>query len=168
VVTGGAPLFELADLSGLWLRVPVYAGESAMLAGLGAVRVETLSGKPLGLARTVTAPPTADPLAFTVDYYFEAPASASSLKPGERVAVVVPARTSRSWSMVPWGAVVFDIHGGAWVYEKAGERLYVRRRVMLDHTAGGVAYLASGPKPGTPVVIQGAAELWGVEFGAGK
>ena len=76
--------------------------------------------------------------------------------------------TSRAWLQVPWPAIVFDINGGAWIYEKAAERRYVRRRVTLGHTANGIAYLVSGPSPGTPVVIAGVAELWGTEFGAGK
>ena len=33
---------------------------------------------------------------------------------------------------------------------------------------GESASLSAGPKPGTPVVTDGAAELFGVEFGGGK
>jgi hypothetical protein len=69
---------------------------------------------------------------------------------------------------VPWPAIVFDIHGGAWVYEKAADHRYVRRRVQLDHTFAGIAYLASSPASGTPIVVEGVAELLGTEFGAGK
>lgn len=167
-VNGGAPLFEVADLRTLWLRVPVYSGEAALLAPDAAVRVESLSGAPLGLARPVPAPPTGDPLAATVDFYYEAPQSAHVLKPGERVSVILPGRASGNWKTAPWSAVVYDIHGGAWIYEKAGERRYVRRRVQVDHSANGIAYLASGPPAGVPVVAEGVAELWGVEFGAGK
>ena len=64
--------------------------------------------------------------------------------------------------------MIYDIHGGNWVYEQAANRRYVRRRIFVDHSEGGRAYLTSGPAVGTPVVIAGAAELWGVEFGAGK
>ncbi|MFN9296905.1 MAG: membrane fusion protein MtrC, partial [Acidobacteriota bacterium] len=63
---------------------------------------------------------------------------------------------------------VYDIQGGTWVYEQAANHRYLRRRVQIHHAARGIAYLASGPAPGTPILVEGAAELWGVEFGAGK
>jgi membrane fusion protein, heavy metal efflux system len=167
-VNGGAALFEIADLQTLWLRVPVYSGETAIFSPGSAVSVETLSGKPIGTAHSVQAPPTGDPLAATVDFYYEAPASSHILKPGEKVAVALISHTSRQWNQVPFAAVVYDIHGGGWVYEKAADHRYVRRRVQVDHTAGGYALLASSPAAGTPVVVEGVAELWGTEFGAGK
>ncbi|MEZ5356279.1 MAG: HlyD family efflux transporter periplasmic adaptor subunit [Bryobacteraceae bacterium] len=168
-VTAGAPLFEIADLSSLWLRVPVYAGEAELFTPGASVNVETLSGALLGAARPVPAPPTGDPLAATVDFYYEVPASARhAWKPGEKVFVAVRSRLSRDCRAAPFSAIVYDIHGGTWVYEKAAAQRYVRRRVQIDHTAGSLACLVSGPPNGAEVVTEGAAELWGVEFGAGK
>jgi len=167
-VNGGAPLFEIADLRALWLRVPIYAGEAAMFSPGRPVKVETLSGTPLGTARPVEAPPTGDSLAATVDFYYETPVSAHNWKPGERVAVAMGSSTSTTLRTVPYSAVVYDIQGGSWVYEQAANRRYVRRRVQIHHATSGIAYLASGPAPGTPILVEGAAELWGVEFGAGK
>ncbi|MDX1980841.1 MAG: HlyD family efflux transporter periplasmic adaptor subunit [Bryobacteraceae bacterium] len=167
-VNGGAPLFEIADLRTLWLRVPIYAGEATMFRPGRSVGVETLSGVPLGNARPVEAPPTGDPLAATVDFYYEAPASGHHWKPGERVAVAMLSSTSNTLRTVPYSAVVYDIQGGSWLYEQAANHRYVRRRVQIHHQMSGVAYLASGPAPGTPILVEGVAELWGVEFGAGK
>lgn len=170
-VSGGAALFEVADLKSFWLRVPVYAGEAALFSAGRAIRVETLAGAPLGTASPVPAPPTGDPLAATVDFYYLAPPAAGhAWKPGERVSVALDSQSgsSSAWRTVPYSAIVYDIHGGAWIYEQAPNHRYLRRRVQVHHTAGGVAYLASGPAPGTPLLIEGAAELWGVEFGAGK
>lgn len=167
-VNAGAPLVEVADLQNLWLRMPVYSGEAASIPSGASVQAETLAGQALGLCRPVAAPPTGDPLAATVDFYYEAPKTSLGLKPGERLALAIPSRTVRRRGQVPWSAVVFDIHGGTWVYEQAANRRYIRHRVELDHSANGVAYLARHPTPGTLIVTQGAAELWGVEFGAGK
>lgn len=168
-VNGGAALFEIADLRTLWLRVPIYAGEAATLSPGRPVGVETLSGVSIGIARPVEAPPTGDPLAATVDFYYEAPVSAHRWKPGERVAVTMGSGgASATLRSVPYSAVVYDIQGGSWVYEQAANRRYLRRRVQIHHTAAGTAYLAAGPAPGTPILVEGAAELWGVEFGAGK
>jgi RND family efflux transporter MFP subunit len=166
-VNGGGALFEIADLQTLWLRVPIYSGEAAMFSTDSSVSVETLSGQPIGTARAVQAPPTGDPLAATVDFYYEAPASSKSLKPGEKVSVAMISRTAGAWSQVPFGAVVYDIHGGTWVYQKSDDHRYVRHRVQVDHTHSGITYLASSPPVGTSVVVEGTAELWGVEFGAG-
>lgn len=166
-VTGGAPLVEIADVNALWIKVPVYAGEAGSVQPQASASVATLSGQPLGQAQPVPAPPSADPLSATVDFYFQLPASVN-VKPGEKLAVTLPGRGSRQWLQVPWSAVVFDVTGGAWIYEKAAERRYVRRRVLLDHTANNIAFLASGPASGTQVVVDGVAELWGTEFGAGK
>ena len=56
----------------------------------------------------------------------------------------------------------------AWVYVSLGGHKYSRRRIRLERISGPLALLASGPEPGTPVVTDGAAELFGTEFGGGK
>ena len=70
--------------------------------------------------------------------------------------------------IVPLASLLRDIHGGAWVYEKTGDHTYARRRVLVDRVVGDLAVLASGPKPGAKVVTDGAAEIFGTEFGGGK
>lgn len=169
-VNGGAALCEIADLRTLWLRVPIYAGEAGMFSASQPVRIETLSGGPIGTARPVEAPPTGDPVAATVDFYYETPATGHNWKPGERVTVAMAGRGSMAgtWRSVPYSAVVYDIHGGTWVYEQAPSHRYLRHRVQVHHTVAGTAFFAAGPGAGTPLVVDGAAELWGVEFGAGK
>jgi len=70
--------------------------------------------------------------------------------------------------VIPDSALLHDIHGGTWVYERTAPHVYARRRVEVRDTVGGVAILTRGPETGTPVVTTGAAELFGIEFGAGK
>ena len=41
-------------------------------------------------------------------------------------------------------------------------------RVDVDHTTSGIAFLSAGLREGTRIVTDGAAELWGFEFGTGK
>jgi multidrug efflux pump subunit AcrA (membrane-fusion protein) len=69
---------------------------------------------------------------------------------------------------VPWKAVVYDIDGGTWVYVKKKERTYARQRVEVQYVDDGRAVLRKGPAPGTPVVTDGAQEVYGAEFGYGK
>jgi RND family efflux transporter MFP subunit len=167
VVNGGAALFEVADLRTLWIRVPVYAGEAGQV-GRGAAAVETLSGGSVGTAKAVASPPTADGLAATVDLYFELENAGGRFKPGERLTVKLQGKGRREGIGVPRAAVVYDLHGGTWVYAKAGERRFERRRVEVVAAEAGVVWLAAGLAAGTEVVTDGAAELWGTEFGAGK
>ena len=70
--------------------------------------------------------------------------------------------------MIPWSAVVHDVHGGTWVYEQTAPHQFVRRRVEVLHVDRGVAVLGAGPPAGTSVVTAGVAELFGTEFGIGK
>jgi CheY-like chemotaxis protein len=54
------------------------------------------------------------------------------------------------------------------LYEKLAPHQYARRRVEVRNVSGFQAVLARGPTVGVEVVITGAAELFGTEFGGGK
>ena len=96
------------------------------------------------------------------------PNTEGSLRPGERIGVTLPLRGEADSLVVPWAAVLHDIHGTQWVYEKVSENVFRRRRVQVRYTVDDVAALASGPEVGTEVVVDGAAEVFGTEFGSGK
>lgn len=51
---------------------------------------------------------------------------------------------------------------------KIQPHVFVRRRVELQGVNNNMAILSRGPSAGTKVVIAGAAELFGTEFGGGK
>lgn len=170
-VAAGAALLELVATEPLWVRVPVYVGELAALDPSGPVALTGLSAPPGAPSRPLKAilpAPSADPLSATVDLYFEVQNGDSELVPGQRMAVLLPMREPAESLVVPWSAVVFDIHGGAWVYEQAGPQSYVRRRIEVRDVIGDQAVLARGPALGTRVVSAGTAELFGTEFGVGK
>ncbi|OHB78670.1 MAG: hypothetical protein A2V98_03380 [Planctomycetes bacterium RBG_16_64_12] len=90
------------------------------------------------------------------------------LRPGEKVAVTLTLLAEKESLVVPWSAVLFDMYGGSWVYEKVAPQTFLRRRVELDFVDGRDAVLARGPEPGAELVAVGAAELFGTEFGFGK
>jgi len=73
-----------------------------------------------------------------------------------------------SASVIAHSAVLYDLHGAAWVYAQVAERSYERRRVMVEHVDGERAVLAQAPEAGARLVTAGATELFGTEFGAGK
>lgn len=170
-VPAGAPLFEVVDLSAVWVRVPVYVGDLPDLDPAAPAAVGPLTARPSDPSRPaapVPAPPTANGTAGTADFYYELDNRETKYRPGQRVSAAVPLRGDAEGLTVPWSAVLFDINGGAWVYERTGDRAYNRRRITVRHVLGGDAVLADGPAAGTTVVTAGAAELFGTETGFSK
>ena len=171
-VAAGAPLAEIIRVDQLWIRVAVYAGDASRIARSAEATVHGLGGAesgPLLRASPVPAPPSADPTAASVDLFYEVRGGTTQLRPGERVGVTIPLASSATPALVvPLAAIVRDMNGGSWVYERTDSTTFTRRRVEVSRVIGGRAVLARGPKRGTPVVTGGAAELFGTEFGAGK
>jgi hypothetical protein len=66
---------------------------------------------------------------------------------------------------VPYAAVIYDPNGAPSVYTSPAPRTYIRHPVLIDEVSGNTAFLKRGPPVGTPVVVVGAAELFGVETG---
>lgn len=188
VVASGAVLAEVVRLDRLWVRVPLYAGDAASVVRGTPVTVATLGDAGATYRATpVPAPPSADPLAASVDLFYQLDATpagtaagAPALRPGERVTVTLPLGTAGSAGdraldralVVPLDAIVRDLHGGSWVYVQADTLRFERRRVEVARVAGegaqARAVLASGPPRGARVVTAGVAELFGTEFGTGK
>lgn len=173
-VAAGAPLAEIVRLDRLWVRVPMYAGDVRRIAREAPASVHGLSGAPGGpvlAAAPVAAPPSADAAAASVDLFYEVRGATGTLRPGERVGVTLRLATAAGTPReltVPLAALVRDMSGGSWVYERADSVTFVRRRVEVSRVSGPIAVLALGPRPGTRVVTSGSAELFGTEFGAGK
>ena len=164
----GAALFEVVDLSTLWVRVPLPVGDIDGIDRTEPAQVGKLSAPPgtrLASAKPVAAPPSANPLAATVDVFYEIPNADGKLTPGQRLGVTIPLADAKEGLTVPWSAVIYDVHGGTWVYAQTAPRTYARKRVVVLYTAGADAVLASGPAAGTRVVAHGGQELFGAETG---
>ena len=167
-VAASAPLLQIAQVSTLWVRIPVFGGDLDRIDATQTAAVTRLGGATAPIvARRVTAPLKADPTAASVDMYYELSATSRALRPGERVMVEVPLKTTERGLVVPDAAVLYDIHGDAWLYEDLGSNSYARRRVQIARHAGDRAVIARGVAEGAKVVTAGAAELFGTEFGAG-
>ncbi len=70
--------------------------------------------------------------------------------------------------VVPYSAVIYHYEGSTWTYTNPKPLVYLRQSIDIDYIEGDVAVLNDGPAAGTSVVLVGAAELYGVEFGIGK
>ncbi len=170
-VPAGAALFEVVDLSRVWVRVPVYVGDlpdvdATAPAAVGALT--TRPGDPTRPATPVAAPPAANAAAGTADLLYALDNRETKYAPGQRLGATLSLAGPADALVVPAAAVVYDVHGGGWVYERTGDRAYARRRVVVRYVANGLAVLAAGPPVGTAVVTDGAAELFGTETGFSK
>lgn len=152
-----------------WARVAIYSGEAALLDDKAPASIRSLvSTSKAQSAKPVAGPPTANALTNTIDWYYELPTD-TKLRAGERAAVEIPTTDSKQDVLViPFNAVLHDIHGGQWVYAKTGEHSYTRKRIQVARLAGADAVLSSGPPAGTQIVTDGSAELFGTEFMTGK
>ncbi len=150
----------------------------------------TLQHRPRAQPATpAAAPPSADSASGTVNFFYQLDNESNQYKPGQRVGITLTLKadtaslcTPRAGGVtlspkdndmpgnlcVPWSAVVYDIHGGTWVYEPKSKHTFVRHRVLVCYVVDDTAVLASGPTVGTTVVTAGALELFGTETGYTK
>jgi hypothetical protein len=167
----GTPFFEAVKQTSLWVRVPVYVGDVEVIRHSAAAQIGVLGARTNQANRTakpVDVPVSASNGSATVDLYYELDNKDGSLRPGQRVAVQLPLEGAEESLVVPYSALIYDIHGGTWVYEKLAGHGYTRRRVEVRYIADGEVVLARGPEARTAIVTAGAAELFGAEFGFGK
>ncbi len=170
-VAAGAALFEIIGENPVWVRVPLYVGDLATIDRQQPAQVAAL-GNPHATPPRVAPPapgaPRSDPNAASTDLYFALANPDEAFHVGDKVSVTLAQRTTETSLVVPLSAILYDIHGGTWVYAKTAPQIYVRQRVELHHVVDGLAVLSRGPAAGTEIVKTGAAEIFGTEFGGGE
>ncbi|RAG82775.1 hypothetical protein DN069_25835 [Streptacidiphilus pinicola] len=85
-----------------------------------------------------------------------------------RVRTVTVAPGGGGQTQVPITAVIYDPEGVPWVYVPDGGHAYTRHAITVAQYVGETVDLSAGPGPGTQVVVVGAAELLGTEYGVGE
>lgn len=163
----GPAIAALGSQSVLWVRASVFGSDMGNVRREGAATIRTLGeGGAPRLGRPVEAPPSANSSAGTVDLHYAIDNRDRAFRVGQRVSVDLPLAGQTEGLSVPSAAILRDIHGGEWVYRKTAPNTFVRQRVEVASESGGRALLARGLAPGAEVVTDGAAELFGTEFGA--
>ncbi|MBX3159670.1 MAG: efflux RND transporter periplasmic adaptor subunit [Deltaproteobacteria bacterium] len=166
VVAAGAPLVEIARIDRVWVRAAVYAGDVDAIAREQPAAVMRLGSRDLRAAVPVAMPALADPTSATIELVYAVDNPDAALLPGQRVLASLPMRGASVGLVVPLASVLYDVHGGAWVYVATAPRTYRRRRIEIRDITGDAAVLERGPEPGAAVVTTGASELYGAEFGS--
>lgn len=102
------------------------------------------------------------------ELYYLIDSAGHGLAAGQRVFVELTLLGSATQlKVIPYAAVLYDLHGETWVYTKPEPLVFVRAPIVVDYIDGDLAVLSEGPPAGTEVVTAGAAELFGAEFGIG-
>jgi hypothetical protein len=167
----GPPVLASVTPETVWVRVPVYVGDLDRIDKSKTAKLVALSaraGEAGRIAVPVSAPPSSNPAAASIDLFYAADNKDQRFQLGQRVGVALALNSGGDALVVPWSSVISDIYGGTWVYESKGDHQFVRQRVQVDRVVGEVAALASGPPIGAKVVTDGAAELFGTEVGFSK
>ena len=172
VVSANAPVMDVASVSPVWVRVPVYSGDFNLINGKSNAFIRNLSdfngSTGEASASPVDGPRTADPLTSSADFFYELPNRDGTFRPGQKVSVTLPFKNEQTSLVIPFSAIAYDIYGGTWVYENTSANVYVCRRVEVSGVENGIAILKRGPAAGAKIVIEGVAELFGTEFGGAK
>ena len=164
-------MFEVASLTPLWIRVPVYIGYLPDIDHAKDAMIIPMSSenKPeFFYAKPIQGPLLSDVNNASSDIYYELPNTDRLFRIGQKVSVILTQKSSAKNLVVPRAAVVYDMYGGNWVYVKVGPQAYSRHRVVVSHIVDDLAIVTRGVVEGDEVVYAGTAEIFGTEFGGGK
>lgn len=158
------PILIIILLAIIPLRLTTHRKLSLVLSAGGESTGEPAKVEPLaepGLSRVVLTEQAAERLGIqTAPVREERVVRKRTTGAGEVVALPAAQR-----KIVPYAAVLYDVHGDTWVYTNPEPLTFVRHRIGVDYIDGDLAVLSEGPPSGTKVVTVGAAELFGTEFG---
>lgn len=159
---------KVVDTSGSALvRVPMNAGDQSRVDGNEAAIIRAMEPPDAaGWMGMVVAAPDPDEAAEAI--YCLIDTSATGLDLDQRVYVEVSMKGSgEAQKIVPYAAVLYDLHGDTWVYTRVEPLAFVRAPIVVDYIEGDLAVLSDGPPAGTEVVTDGSSELYGAEAGIG-
>ena len=118
-VAAGAPLFDLVRLDTVWIRVPLYAGDVALVDRRSPARIVPVGPPGRSQARGTAGdrPTVCGPVHRRGRLVLCGRQIRRRAAPGQRVGVRVPLTSEAQSLVVPNAALLHDAYGGAWVYE---------------------------------------------------
>ncbi|HEX5179638.1 MAG TPA: efflux RND transporter periplasmic adaptor subunit [Gemmatimonadaceae bacterium] len=147
----GMALYQIADLSTVWIDVAIRQGDAALVRPGSAATIDLTSfpGRPF-TGRVGYVYPTIDSVARTIHARVQVPNSSGLLKPG-MYATVSLATPSRRALTVPTTAIV-NTGERELVFLDLGDGRFVPHDVETGRTAGDYTEVLSGLEPGQRVV----------------
>jgi len=152
-----------------WVLVTLSQGEWDRLAKDKPARLLPLSTRDKSgngiSARPSGMPPLEDTKRSMLRLYYVVPGKEHGLTLNERMRVELQLSGSdEKKKVVPYGALYYDANGTAWVYVNTGPLAFERQRIGVERVIGDQVVVSEGPPVGTPVVVVGAALLYGAEI----
>jgi hypothetical protein len=129
-----------------------------------------LAGGAPALVNPAESPPNVNPTEATAnaELYYVVDGANQGLVPGQRVRVELAlSGTDVQRKLIPYSAILYDVHGDTWVYTSPKPLTFIRQRIVVDYIEGDLAMLTEGPPANTTIVTVGASELFGAESGVG-
>ena len=164
-VQAGDALWTVADWSTLWLRVPVFEGDYERIVRDASVRAQSRHRPEPIHATPLTIPAMTKPGLRTIDLYYAVPNLDWQLRPGQTLTVPLPIGEEVSALLVPFGAILYDGQGQAFVYAREEEAgAFRRQRVELGHRQANEMVVTRGLDGDDIVVSAGAEVLYAEEF----
>ena len=87
---------------------------------------------------------------------------------GQHVGARLPLKKSGTFWCAPGKGIITDVYGNAYVYVKVGESTYTRKRVEIIQRQGEKVFISKGLDGSETIITDGAAEVFGSEFGFGN
>lgn len=186
-VAAAAPLVTIIDLDPAWLRVPVPESDLPQVLDSAPVLVQAKKApsheKPAVSysfskaqqfleAKPVWRAPFVDAGKHSVDFHYVLPQRSKdspAWAKDQLVTVHLPLSRRQRESVVPYSAIVLDIHGNSWLYlertsPKPDEHRYLRRRVEVGAGLPDGIVVRPSLSGEDRVVTNGAAALFSREF----
>lgn len=152
-------LFQLADLSTVWLRADIYQKDLPKLEKLGGtLRFRNPSSDHEHEAKIFYSGDVLDPETRTIRVTALVDNPDRHLKPGMFVEVALPGESLHDVLSVP-SAALQEIDGQALVFVHKGGDEFQRRDVSVGATSDGRVQILAGLQPGESVVVAGGFAL---------
>jgi cobalt-zinc-cadmium efflux system membrane fusion protein len=152
-------LFELADLSHVWVQAEVYEKDLGRVqVGQNAViELETYPDERFA-ARVTHISDVLDPQTRTARVRCEVPNPGIRLKVDMFATVQVPTKFNRTAIAVPQAAIQ-QLERSTVVFVRRTETGFEARRIQIGNTVSGAVEVVSGLREGEPIVVEGAFHL---------
>ena len=174
-----APLLTIIDLQPIWIRVPVPESDLPDVDPKANVEISwknsnhNQTGKsPFFKAKPVGRVPQVDPIKHTAELWYELlpTKEADRFVKDQMVTVHLPIGKKGKGTVVPYSAIVFDVHGQGLIYlerttDKDTKHKFERRPVeLVSSTDDGNVVIRTDLTGGERIVTNGAAVLFSRDF----
>ncbi len=155
-------LEETKDRTRIWIALGL-----ALAAGLAALVVYTVATGDDAAVAAAHEPATVTHIEGSDEARVTLTASAIKRLDVQTAAATATKVDGNRRLVIPYGAVIYDATGQAWVYASPEPRTFVRQKITIDRIEGARVLLSAGLAAGAKVATVGVQELYGTEFDIG-